>query len=289
MLTRQKSGHGHLLLEGRPDRDLVPDIVRILATFGLEIHTATRKSLDDTEALRMVFHGPPATLSTQTHLIHRELRALTESHDVAFTLRGAGTPTRVAVMVSSQGHCLRRLFSGIRDGSLPIEISRVISNHPDLESLAAAHGVPFTYVPVETERKHVAEAEQLRVLSGSCELLVLARYMQILSVGFLKAVGVPVINIHHSLLPAFPGAAPYRQAFDRGVKIIGATAHFATSELDEGPIITQGAESIDDSPIQPTELARQGERIEADVLAQAVSLMSQDRVVPTLSGKTIIF
>jgi formyltetrahydrofolate deformylase len=202
-----------------------------------------------------------------------------------FRLRDASVPCRVAVLVSRYDHCLLDLLWRARRGELPIEIPLVISNHPDLGADVAAFGIPFEHVPVTRATKADAEQRQLALLRGRVDLVVMARYMQILSGSFLDQVGVPVINIHHSFLPAFAGAAPYEQARQRGVKLIGATAHYATENLDEGPIIEQDITRVSHRD-SAADLARRGADIERVVLARAVDWHSRDRVL--VSGRTAI-
>ncbi len=201
-------------------------------------------------------------------------------------LRFWGQPRRVAILVSRRDHCLVDLLWRWRRGELGAEVVAVLSNHPDLEREVSAMGVPFHHVPVERDRKARAEEQMLELLGGA-DLVVLARYMQILSGDFLERLGVPVINIHHSFLPAFPGAEPYRRAREHGVKLIGATAHYVTAELDGGPIIEQGVERVDHRQ-SVAELERVGRDIERVVLARAVSLHLEDRVIVD-GGRTVVF
>jgi formyltetrahydrofolate deformylase len=199
-----------------------------------------------------------------------------------------GDPKRVAILVSRHDHCLLDLLWRWRRGELGAEIVCVISNHPDAERDVRSFGIPFTFVPVEQGRKPQAEAKMLELLPpGSVDFLILARYMQILSGDFLATAGVPVINIHHSFLPAFVGADPYRRALDRGVKIIGATAHYVTEELDAGPIIEQDVVRVSHRH-ELTELERMGRDIERVVLARAVTWHVEDRVI-VHGGKTFVF
>jgi formyltetrahydrofolate deformylase len=202
-------------------------------------------------------------------------------------LRWWGQRQRVAVLVSRQDHCLVDLLWRWRRGELDAEIVSVISNHRDLEEEVATAGVPYHHVPVRKGAKQQAEETMLKLLEGNAELLVLARYMQILSGDFLQRVGMPAINIHHSFLPAFAGAEPYRRARERGVKLIGATAHYVTEELDDGPIIEQDVARVDHRQ-SADDLERIGRDVERLVLARAVSLHLADRVI--VDGKrTIVF
>ena len=210
-----------------------------------------------------------------------------ERFGIDWRIRWWGERRRVAILVSRHDHCLLDLLWRWRRGELDCEIVAVLSNHPDLEQETLAAGVPYHHVPVEAGAKQRAEARMLELLAGQAELLVLARYMQILSGAFLDHVGMPAINIHHSFLPAFAGANPYRQAHEHGVKLIGATAHYVTEQLDDGPIIDQDVVRVDHR--QTTrELERVGRDVERLVLARAVSLHLDDRVIVD-GRRTVVF
>ena len=202
-------------------------------------------------------------------------------------IRWWGQRQRVAILVSRYDHCLLDLLWRWRRGELEADIVTVISNHPDLREETLAAGVAYHHVPVPASAKAEAEAAMLGLLRGNAELLVLARYMQILSGTFLERVGMPAINIHHSFLPAFAGADPYRQAHDHGVKLIGATAHYVTEELDDGPIIDQDVVRVDHRQ-SARELERLGRDVERLVLSRAVMLHLDDRVIVD-GRRTIVF
>jgi len=207
--------------------------------------------------------------------------------EMDWEMRWWGERRRVAILVSRHDHCLFDLLWRWRRGELDAEIVAVISNHRDLEEETVAAGVAFHHVPVAQGGKEQAEAAMLTLLKGNAELLVLARYMQILSGDFLARVGMPAINIHHSFLPAFAGADPYRRARERGVKLIGATAHYVTEQLDDGPIIDQDVVRVDHRQ-SAHDLERVGRDVERLVLARAVSLHLDDRVI--IDGRrTIVF
>ncbi|HEX7300607.1 MAG TPA: formyltetrahydrofolate deformylase [Solirubrobacteraceae bacterium] len=199
----------------------------------------------------------------------------------------AGRPKRVAVLVSREDHCLLDLLWRWRRGDLHCEIPLVISNHPDHADDVGAFGVRYEHVPVAKGEKPAAEERMLELLDGEFDLVVLARYMQILSGDFLQRVGAPVINIHHSFLPAFAGADPYRRAQERGVKVIGATAHYVTEELDAGPIIEQGVTRVTHREGVEA-LVRIGRDVERTVLARAVALHLEDRVL-VHENRTVVF
>lgn len=200
----------------------------------------------------------------------------------------SSTRSRVAVFVSRYDHCFHELFLGQRSGELPCEIACVISNHETLLEAARSYGVPFYHVPVSRETKADAERQQLQLLRRhNVDLVVMARYMQILSAGFLETFGKPVINIHHSFLPAFAGGKPYQQAHQRGVKLIGATAHYATAVLDDGPIIQQDVARVSHRHTAGDMVVR-GRMLERHVLAQAVRWHLENRVL-VYGRKTVVF
>lgn len=194
---------------------------------------------------------------------------------------------KTAIMVSRHDHALVELLWRWQRGQMPTDISMVISNHDDLRGTVEGFGVPFHYVPVTPETKADAEAKTLELLEGKADLIVLARYMQILSPRVVDAYPHRIINIHHSFLPAFIGADPYRQAMERGVKLVGATAHYVTAELDQGPIIEQGVARVSHRDTVD-ELRELGRSVEREVLARAVRWHLNDRIVVT-GNKTVVF
>ena len=205
-----------------------------------------------------------------------------------WSLRESSYRPRVLILVSRQDHCLHDLLYRYRIGELNIEIPAVVSNHPDAESLVTSHGIEFKHWPVNKENRSEWDAQLLQLIDDEkIDFVVLARYMQILSKSLCDSLPARIINIHHSFLPGFKGARPYAQAYERGVKVIGATAHYVTPELDEGPIIAQDVVRVDHS-MPAEELASVGRDIESIVLARAVRYQSELRVV--LDGmKTIVF
>jgi formyltetrahydrofolate deformylase len=213
--------------------------------------------------------------------------ALAERFAMTWQISYANELRRVALMASRADHCLLDLLWRASRGELEMDVACVISNHDDLRGAVEALGVRFVHIPVARETKPQAEDRALELIAGSVDLLVLARYMQILSADFLARVGCPVINIHHSFLPAFAGAEPYRHAYERGVKLIGATAHFVTEQLDEGPIIEQDVIRVGHD-YTVTDLERVGRDVERSVLARAVHMQLDDRVL-VHEGRTIVF
>ena len=211
-----------------------------------------------------------------------------ERFSMTWQLDVVGRPVRTLVMVSTAAHCLNDLLFRQRSGLLPVEIPAVVSNHDDLAPLARSYGVDFHHLPVTPETRSDAEARLLVLVDSlGVELVVLARYMQVLSDDLCRRLPGRIINIHHSFLPSFKGARPYAQAHDRGVKLIGATAHYVTGDLDEGPIIEQGVERVDHAMTVP-QLVSTGQDVETQVLARAVRWHAEHRVL--LDGhRTVVF
>ncbi len=202
------------------------------------------------------------------------------------TIRDNASPKRALVMVTKESHCLRDLLYLLELRELPIEIPLVVSNREDLRGLVQGHGIKFKYLPVDDKAK--SEAELLSLISAEqIDFVVLARYMQILSSEFCKTMANRIINIHHSFLPGFKGAKPYHQAHTKGVKIIGATAHFVTADLDEGPIIEQDVAHVTHAST-PEQLIALGRDIERRVLAKAVRLFAEDRIF-IVGNRTVVF
>ncbi|MDF1604572.1 formyltetrahydrofolate deformylase [Nocardioides sp. YIM 152315] len=211
-----------------------------------------------------------------------------EQFEMTYEIWDASEPYRTLIMVSKQLHCLNDLLFRASTGSLQITIPAIVSNHPDAETLAASYGIPFHHVPVTPGTKPEAEAELMRLVDKhAVHLVVLARYMQVLSDDLCRQLSGRAINIHHSFLPSFKGAKPYHQAFDRGVKLVGATAHYVTGDLDEGPIIEQDVMRVDHTYDQD-QLVSAGRDVEAQVLSRAVRWHSQSRVLPN-GSRTVVF
>ena len=220
--------------------------------------------------------------------LRTEFAPVAETFEMRFEIRDAAAPYRTIIMVSKDLHCLNDLLFRASTGSLGIEVAAVVSNHRDAEPMAASYGVPFHHVPVTAETKPAAEARLLELVDElDVHLVVLARYMQILSDGLCRELAGHAINIHHSFLPSFKGAKPYHQAFDRGVKLVGATAHYVTGDLDEGPIIEQDVMRVDHGFSQ-AQLVSAGRDVETQVLARAVRWHAESRVL--LNGhRTVVF
>jgi formyltetrahydrofolate deformylase len=274
------------LLLACPDRPgLIATVSGFLAEAGLNIVDVDQHSTAAGRFfMRMVFDSPGG--AERAALEDRFVREVATPFEMEHTFSESTAAKRVAVMVSREDHCLSDLLWRWRNGHLGGEIITVLSNHEDLRGEVEAVGLPFHHVPISKETRAEAERAALELI-GDVDLLVLARYMQILSPGFLTGVAAPAINIHHSFLPAFVGADPYARAHERGVKLIGATAHYVTAELDAGPIIDQDVVRVGHADEVP-DLVRIGRDVERIVLARAVTAHLEDRVL--LDGeRTVVF
>jgi formyltetrahydrofolate deformylase len=228
------------------------------------------------------------TLEESPANVLASVTASTERFGPSITLRRAAARRRVLVMVSKFDHCLVDLLYRCQIGELPVDIVAVVSNHPDLRGVAERANVPFLHISADGRSKQDAERELEGVITGTrAEAVVLARYMQILSDEFCSRLSGQIINIHHSFLPGFKGARPYHQAHERGVKLIGATAHFVTADLDEGPIIEQDVQRVTHAQTAD-DLVEIGRDVERRVLSRAVRLWAEDRVL-LVGARTIVF
>ncbi|ABF45783.1 MULTISPECIES: formyltetrahydrofolate deformylase [Deinococcus] len=274
-----------------PDRGgIVAAVSQFLFSHGANILHSDQHSTDPaggTFFMRMEFHLDGLDLAREP-FERAFAQVIAAPFGMDWRLSYTAQPKRMAILVSRYDHCFLDLLWRRRRGELNVEIPLVISNHPDLARDADMFGIPFHVVPVTRENKAEAEAEQVRLLQeAGADFAVLARYMQILSGDFLREFGRPVINIHHSFLPAFVGANPYRAAFQRGVKLIGATSHYVTEELDAGPIIAQDVIPVTHRET-PDTLMRLGRDVERQVLARAVKAHVEDRVL-VHGNKTVVF
>ncbi|WP_447530358.1 formyltetrahydrofolate deformylase [Vreelandella sp. TE19] len=211
-----------------------------------------------------------------------------DAFEMAFELTPPAKRTGTVILVSKADHCLNDLLYRYRTGQLPLDIRAIISNHPDLEALADWHDLPYHYLPITPDTKAEQEAQVLDIIEETgAELVILARYMQVLSPRMCELLDGRAINIHHSLLPGFKGAKPYHQAYDKGVKLVGATAHYINNDLDEGPIIAQGVEPVDHAHY-PEDLVAKGRDIECLTLARAIGYHLERRVF-LHNGRTVVF
>jgi len=287
--TRRVRDVGRLLLHCNDQPGLVAAVTDFLARAGANIVSLDQHSTEHsggTFMQRTIFHLPG--LSAARDALEREFEdELARRFGMDFAFTEAAKPKRVAIMASRTDHGLLDLLWRNRRGELDMSVSMVISNHPDLADQVRPFGVPFLHVPANEAVREHAEQRHLDLLRGNVDLVVLARYMQIVSPTFLTEVGCPLINIHHSFLPSFVGAAPYRRARERGVKLVGATAHYVTEHLDEGPIIEQDVVRVDHRH-GVDDLVRLGADVERAVLSRAVLWHCEDRIV-RYGNQTIVF
>ena len=278
---------GRLLVRCDDRPGIVAAVARFLFDHGANIAQSDQYSTDPqggTFFLRMVFYLE-GLRAARDELMRAFASEVAEPMGMTWELHDASRPKRVAVLVSREEHCLLDLLWRWRRSELDLAVGLVISNHPDLADDVRQFGVPYVHIPVTPETKAEAEERQLGLVRGNFDLIILARYMQILSAEFLERVGAPIINIHHSFLPAFAGAGPYERARERGVKLIGATAHYVTRDLDAGPIIEQDVVRV--SHRDDTAALRQlGADIERTVLVRAVRWHCEDRVI--VNGETTV-
>jgi len=289
MTRLSKSADDFVLVVKCPDRKgVVAAVSGFLADNDASIVESNHfnDAIADEFYMRTVFRAdgpmpPKADLERGFELIARRF-------DMQWSLHAAAAKPRVLIAVSKFGHCLYDLLHRWRSGQLPVEIVGVMSNHDDMRSFTEWNGLPFHHLPVTKDTKAAQEEQFIALVDAlHVDLVVLARYMQILSPQLCAQLAGRCINIHHSFLPSFKGAKPYHQAFDRGVKIIGATAHYVTTDLDEGPIIEQGVQRVDHGHT-PDDLVKIGQDIECSVLARAVVWHAEHRIL--INGvKTVVF
>ena len=279
--------HAYVLTLSCPDR---PGIVHAVSGFLLEHGGNIEEAAQyNDHGTGLFFMRVQFACNQLTHEdLQAQLKFFAEPFKMAWQLHATSTPMRTVIMVSKDGHCLNDLLFRWKSGLVPLDIAAIISNHRDFYQLAASYNVPFHHIPVTAATKAPAEARQYEIFEAEgAQLVILARYMQILSDEMCRKLAGRAINIHHSFLPSFKGAKPYFQAHDRGVKLIGATAHYVTADLDEGPIIEQDVARADHSKTVE-DLTAMGRDTESQVLARAVKWHSEHRVL--LNGhKTVIF
>jgi formyltetrahydrofolate deformylase len=279
---------GRLLVACPDGPGIVAAVSRFLYECGANIVHSDQHTTDPTGGVFFMRVEFDLTgLPDRANELESEFGSVAAGFGMEWRLALAERRKRLAVFVSREEHCLLELLWQERSGDLAADIEMVVSNHPDLEPIAESAGVEFHHVPVTRETRAETEARQLTLVERRVDLVVLARYMQILSPEFVTRWRNRIINIHHSFLPAFVGAKPYVQAHERGVKLIGATAHYVTAELDAGPIIEQDVQRVDHRH-DVEDLKRLGRQVERTVLARAVSWHVEDRVI-VHAGKTVVF
>jgi formyltetrahydrofolate deformylase len=272
-----------------PDRrGIVHGVASFLVVTGCNILDSQQFGDRDTGLFFMRVHFAAEEPGVTLQSLRAGFEAIAASFRMAWQMYEADARMRMLILVSKAGHCLNDLLFRRRTGALKVDIPAIVSNHPDFAPLAEWHDIPYYHLPVTPDTKPAQEARLLELIEHyEIDLIVLARYMQVLSDDFCKRLEGTIINIHHSFLPSFKGARPYHQAHARGVKLIGATAHYVTAELDEGPIIEQETARVDHSST-PQQLASVGRDVECQVLARAVKWHIEHRVL--LNGcRTVVF
>lgn len=272
-----------------PDRPgIVAAISQFLYGYGANIVQSDQYSMDPEGGrffLRIEFDLDD--LDQKLPELKEAFRSVSDQFEMDWQMTPTARKKKLAIFVSKEDHCLREILWQWQAGDLVADIAMIVSNHPDMRPLAESFQIPYYHIPVTKENKHEAETKQLELVKGKVDAIILARYMQILSPYFLEEFGEKIINIHHSFLPAFVGSKPYQQAYNRGVKIIGATAHYVTEELDGGPIIEQDVQRVSHRD-DVHEMKRIGSHIERVVLARAVQWYTEDRII-VHGNKTVVF
>ncbi|WP_248928703.1 formyltetrahydrofolate deformylase [Paenibacillus hamazuiensis] len=272
-----------------PDRPgIVAAVSRFLFENGANVVQSDQYTMDPEGGLFFIrIEFDLSDLERRVERLKQDFAEVAEQFQMKWSLNLASRKKRLAVFVSKEDHCLLELLWQWQAGDLDADIAMVISNHPDMQGLVESFGIPYYHIPVTADTKAEAEARQMELVLGNADAIILARYMQIVSPKFIEHFRNRIINIHHSFLPAFVGAKPYAQAFNRGVKIIGATAHYVTEELDAGPIIDQDVQRVSHRD-NVEDLKRIGRHIERIVLARAVSWHVEDRII-VHQNKTVVF
>lgn len=289
MASKPQPGREFILTVSCPDK---PGLVFAVSSFLVQqsANILQSQQFDDrlTKRFFMRMHFEQTDARIGIEQLRSSFLPVAASFQMVWQIVDASTPTRALILVSKFGHCLNDLLFRRQMGGLNIDVPAIVSNHRDFEPLASAYGIDFHHLPVTSATKADAEARLLDLMDAlEVDLVVLARYMQILSDDLCKRIEGRAINIHHSFLPSFKGAKPYHQAHERGVKLIGATAHYVTGDLDEGPIIEQDVARVDHS-LDPDELVAVGRDVESQVLARAVKWHCERRVL--LNGnRAVVF
>ncbi|WP_309520804.1 formyltetrahydrofolate deformylase [Brevibacillus agri] len=284
-----KNDNRAILLISCPERlGIISAVSNLLLSYKANIVQFDQHTTDPRDGMffmRILFDLE--TLPESFGQLEQDLAKMAEDYPMDWRLSKESQRKRMAIFVSKMDHCLVELLWRVKSKEIRVDIPMVISNHPDAKETVEAYGIPFYHIPLATQSKEEAERKALELLQGNVDFIVLARYMQILSPRFIAHYPNQIINIHHSFLPAFIGANPYKRAFMRGVKLIGATAYYVTNDLDEGPIIEQDVIRVNHRYTEE-DLKVAGRHVERNVLAQAISWHVEDKVI-VYGNKTIVF
>ncbi|MGX4583491.1 formyltetrahydrofolate deformylase [Paenibacillus chitinolyticus] len=283
-----KQNRGRMLISC-PDRPgIVAAVSKFLSEYGANIVQSDQYTMDPEGGMFFIrIEFDLTDLEQRKPRLEADFAGVAAEFSMDWSLSLASQRKRLAIFVSKEDHCLLELLWHWRAGDLDADIAMVVSNHPDMASLVEPFGIPYHHIPVTPDTKAEVEKRHLELLEGQVDLIILARYMQIIPPSFIKHYQNRIINIHHSFLPAFVGGKPYAQAHGRGVKLIGATAHYVTEELDGGPIIEQDVQRVSHRD-NVDDLKRIGRHIERIVLARAVSWHTEDRIL-VHQNKTVVF
>ncbi|NBD27655.1 formyltetrahydrofolate deformylase [Paenibacillus glycinis] len=283
-----KSNRARMLISC-PDRNgIVAAVSQFLYEHGANIVQSDQYTLNPGGGMFFIrFEFDLNDLERELPILQEDFSRVADRFEMKWHTFRASRKKRLAIFVSKEDHCLLELLWQWQAGDLDADIAMVVSNHPDMRGLVESFGIPFHHIPVTPDTKAEAEKQQLEAVTGKADIIVLARYMQIISPKFIEQFPNRIINIHHSFLPAFVGGKPYAQAYQRGVKIIGATAHYVTEELDGGPIIEQDVQRVSHRD-DVDNLKRIGRTIERVVLARAVKWHVEDRIL-VHQNKTVVF
>ncbi|MDU0203811.1 MULTISPECIES: formyltetrahydrofolate deformylase [Paenibacillus] len=290
-LTRRESewaNRARMLISCPDQPGIVAAVSQFLFEYGANIVQSDQYTMDPEGGMFFIrIEFDLEELENRVQQLKEAFSVVADKFSMDWSLSLASQKKRIAIFVSKEDHALLELLWHWRAGDLNADIAMVISNHPDMQSLVEPFGIPYYHIPVTADTKAEAERRQLEVVGDKVDAIVLARYMQIVSPSFIKHYSNRIINIHHSFLPAFVGGKPYAQAHNRGVKIIGATAHYVTEELDGGPIIEQDVQRVSHRD-NVEDLKRIGRHIERIVLARAVAWHVEDRII-VHNNKTVVF
>jgi len=284
----EKSARARMLISCPDKAGIVAAVSQFLYEQGANIVQSDQYTMDPEGGMFfMRIEFDLQELERRLPSLQEDFTRVADRFSMRWSIYRAARRKRIAIFVSKEDHCLTELLWQWKAGDLEADISMVIGNHEDMRAQVESFGIPFHYVPVTADTKAEAERKQRELISGKVDLIVLARYMQIVSPKFIEQFHNRIINIHHSFLPAFVGGKPYQQAYNRGVKLIGATAHYVTEELDGGPIIEQDIQRVSHRD-NVAELKRIGRHIERIVLARAVKWHIEDRLL-VYQNKTVVF
>lgn len=272
-----------------PDQPgIVAAVSQFLYEYGANIVQSDQYTMDPEGGMFFIrIEFDLNNLADRLPSLEEDFGRIASKFTMSYRISRADQKKRLAIFVSKEDHCLLELLWQWQAGDLDADIAMVVSNHPDMKELVESFGIPYHHIPVTADTKQEAERKQIEIVNGHADLIVLARYMQIVSPKFIEFYPNRIINIHHSFLPAFVGGKPYAQAYNRGVKIIGATAHYVTEELDGGPIIEQDVQRVSHRD-NVDDLKRIGRHIERIVLARAVAWHVEDRIL-VHQNKTVVF